>query len=115
MRWPEEHWLKRSDGLVQMLGSFTVRYPLTISAPKADSGLYLFCSVTNHGIPEESTEAAISASKQFFSLPEGEKLKVLVVLCFGFSCALATVDPNLGWFFSLIFAKTQASKATSPY
>jgi isopenicillin N synthase-like dioxygenase len=46
------------------------------------TGLYLFCSVKNHGIPEESIEAVISASKRFFSLPGEEKLKVLVVFIF---------------------------------
>jgi len=44
------------------------------------TGLYLFFSVKNHGIPEESIEAVISASRRFFSLPELEKLKVSGVL-----------------------------------
>jgi len=112
----EEHWPRRSDGLAQMLDFSTVRYPLKTPYRRPRlTGLYLFCSVKNHGIPEESTEGVISASKRFFSLPEGEKLKVLVVLCFDFSCSLAMVDPNLGRPFSLIFAKAQVSKATSPY
>jgi len=37
-------------------------------------------SVKNHGIPEETIEAVISASKRFFSLPEEDKLEVCGVL-----------------------------------
>ena len=46
---------------------------------------YSLYSVKNHGIPEETIEAVISASRVFFSLPEEEKLKVggvLVVFVF---------------------------------
>ncbi|KAF9649776.1 Clavaminate synthase-like protein [Thelephora ganbajun] len=35
-----------------------------------------FFYVKNHGIPEETVEATMSASKRFFSLSEGEKLKL---------------------------------------
>ena len=45
------------------------------------TGLYSFFSVKNHGIPEESIEAVISASRRFFSLPEVEKLKVSWCAC----------------------------------
>ena len=53
----------------------------TIPALKADL-TYSFCSVKNHGIPEELIDAVISASKLFFSLPEEEKIKVGRVLSF---------------------------------
>jgi hypothetical protein len=79
----EEHWPKRSNGPALTLGSSTVRYPLRRPYQRSRlTGLYLFCSVKNHGIPEESIEAVISASKRFFSLPGEEKLKVLVVFIF---------------------------------
>lgn len=45
---------------------------------------YSVCIVKNHGIPEESIKAVISASQRFFSLPEAEKLKVLVAFIFQF-------------------------------
>jgi isopenicillin N synthase-like dioxygenase len=38
--------------------------------------------VKNHGIPEHTIEAVISASGLFFSLPEEAKLKVLAVFIF---------------------------------
>ena len=64
-----------------MLDSSTVQYPPRTSYQRSRlTGLYSFCSVKNHGIPEESIEAVISASKRFFSLPEEEKLKVGGVL-----------------------------------
>lgn len=46
--------------------------------------LFLSYSVKNHGIPEQTIETVITASKLFFSMPEEAKLKVggvLVVFC----------------------------------
>jgi hypothetical protein len=49
------------------------------------TGLYSFCSVKNHGIPEESIEAVISASKAVLLLTRrGEARGSLVLVVFIF-------------------------------
>jgi len=65
-------------------GTRSGRHYTSAQALKADL-TYAFCSVKNHGIPEESIDAVISVSKLFFSLPQEEKIKVggvLVVFMF---------------------------------
>ena len=59
-------------------------------ALEADKMILVFL-VKNHGIPDETIEAVISASKRFFSSPEEEKLKVgrvVVVLMILIPCAV---------------------------
>jgi len=56
-------------------------YPLGTSYQRLIlTGQYSVYSVKNHGIPEETIEAVISASKRFFSLPDEDKLEVCGML-----------------------------------